>query len=41
VIHVQTNRQVGDWDIQSQPRVEIPTLGERLGKLIGLGKKKK
>jgi len=41
LIHVQTNRQVGDWDIQSQPRVEIPTLGERLGKLIGLGKKKK
>jgi hypothetical protein len=41
LIHLQTNRQTGDWDIQSQPRIEIPSLGERLGKLVGLGKKKK
>lgn len=41
LLKVQTNRQTGEWDFLNQPKVEIPSMGERLGRLIGLGKKKK
>jgi len=41
LLKVQTHRQSGEWDFQSQPKVEIPSMGERFGRLVGLGKKKK
>ncbi len=41
LLKVQTNRQTGEWDFLNQPKVEIPSMGERFSRLFGLGKKKK